>query len=79
MKVAELIKELRKLPKEAEVFLCKDWEEVDENGQLCDLYRLNDVCHQVNIVDEGLYFKEYNEVLLCFDEERAHAIINKNY
>lgn len=78
MKVQELIKELKKLPKEAEVFLCKDWEELDENNQLCDLYRLNDVCHQVNIVDEGLEFKEYDEVILCFDEERAHAEINRD-
>lgn len=78
MKVSELMKELRKLPKDAEVFLCKDWEMLDENGQLCDLYRLNDVCHQVNIVDEGLEFKEYYEVILCFDNERAHAEITHN-
>lgn len=75
MKVSELIKVLRKLPKDAEVYLCKDWEMLDENNQLFDLYRLNDVCHQVNIVDEGLNFVEYNEIILCFDEERAHAEI----
>ena len=47
MKVSELLKELKKMPKDAEVYLCKDWDELDEENCLIDLYRLNDVCEQV--------------------------------
>ena len=44
--------------KEAEVYLVKDWEEVDEDGNLNDLYRLRDITTQVVIVDEGMSFKD---------------------
>lgn len=36
MIVQELIKQLKKLPKDAEVYLCKDWDQVEE-GILTDL------------------------------------------
>ena len=49
MTVQELMKELRKMPKNAEVYLCKDWE----------------------MLDDGLDFVDIDEVILCFDEERA--------
>ena len=71
MTVQELMKELRKMPKNAEVYLCKDWEMLDEDNCLCDLYRLNDVCEQRIIIDDGLDFVDIDEVILCFDEERA--------
>ena len=48
--------------KDAEVFMCKDWEQVDEDGNLTDLYRLNDVTTQTLYV-----------VLLEFDEKPASA------
>ena len=32
--------------KEAEVYLVKDWEEVDEDGNLNDLYRLRDIINE---------------------------------
>ena len=57
--------------KEAEVYLCKDWEQVDENGTLTDLYHLNDVTEQTVIIDDGIDFTDMHEVLLCFDEQRA--------
>ena len=57
--------------KEAEVYLCKDWEQVDENGILTDLYHLNDVTEQTVTIDDGIDFTDMHEVLLCFDEQRA--------
>ena len=57
--------------KEAEVYLCKDWDQVDENGFLTDLYHLNDVTEQTVIIDDGIDFTDMHEVLLCFDEQRA--------
>lgn len=57
--------------KDAEVYLCKDWEQVDENGILTDLYHLNDVTEQTVIIDDGIDFVDMHEVLLCFDEQRA--------
>lgn len=64
--------------KEAEVYLVKDWEEVDEDGNLNDLYRLRDITTQVVIVDEGMNFKDVYEVLLDVDPERAHAEIHRD-
>ena len=64
--------------KEAEVYLVKDWEEVDEDGNLNDLYRLRDITTQVVIVDEGLDFKDVYEVLLDVDTERAHPEIHRD-
>ena len=46
MTVQELMKELKKLPKEANVYLVKDWEMLDEDNCLTDLYELEDVCKQ---------------------------------
>ena len=64
--------------KEAEVYLVKDREEVDEDGNLNDLYRLRDITTQVVIVDEGMNFKDVYEVLLDVDTERAHAEIHRD-
>lgn len=69
MKVKDLIKELKKLDQNAEVFLVKDWDQV-EDGVLTDRYLLNDICEQTVVIDEGLDFVDYKEVILCFDEER---------
>lgn len=52
MTVADLIKELKKLPKGSEVFMVKDWEDV-EDGCLNDLYRLIGVSAQVRIVEDA--------------------------
>ena len=76
MKAEELIKKLRRIPKDAEVYLCKDWEECDEDGNLVDLYRLDDVIHQKVIVDLGMDFRTDHEIILSFENTRAHAEIN---
>jgi len=79
MTVAEAIKELKKFPKDAEIYLCKDYELCDEEGILIDLYRLNYISHQFVIIDEGMDWKEVTEVLMEFDNKRAHWEVNKNY
>lgn len=67
MTVRELEKWCKKYPhKDAEVFLCRDWDQV-EDGVLTDLYALNDVCDQLNVVDVGLDFKDEYEVIMVFE------------
>lgn len=77
MTVAEAIKYLKKYPKDAEIYLCKDYEECDEEGNLIDLYRLNGISHQVVIIDEGMDWKDVTEVLVEFDNKRAHYEVIK--
>lgn len=57
--------------KDAEVYMVKDWDQVDENGTLTDLYKLTDINTQYIILDDGLDFVDVPEVLLEFEEERA--------
>ena len=57
--------------KEAEVYLCKDFTQMDEDGNLTDLYKLRDITTYTAIVDEGLDFVDVTEVILDFEEERA--------
>lgn len=62
--------------KDAEVYFVKDWKQVDDNGCLTDLYRVDNVVEQVNIVDEGLEFRDVHEVLISVESQRATARIN---
>ena len=59
--------------KDAEVFMCKDWEQVDEDGYLTDLYRLSGVVDQTYYIETGMDFMEIREVILEFDEKPASA------
>ncbi len=68
MKVSELMKELKQFPKDSEVFFVKDWEAVNESGELTDLRPLSGVTSQRVVVDMGLDFDDYTEVLLEFKE-----------
>ena len=70
MTVQELIKQLKKLPKDAEVYLCKDLDQVEE-GILTDLYKLDEVCDQTRICDMGMDFEEETDVILSFEAERV--------
>jgi len=70
MTVAEAIKELRRLPQDAEIFMVKDWDDV-EDGTLNDLYRLIGVSEQVRIVDDGMDWADETEIILEFENERA--------
>lgn len=71
MTVAEAIKELQQYPKDAEIYLCKDWEQLDEDNNLTDLYPLIGISEQVVIVDDGMDFVDIHEVIVEFDNEKA--------
>ncbi|MBR5640441.1 MAG: hypothetical protein IKW83_12090 [Muribaculaceae bacterium] len=79
MTVEQAIKELKKLPKKAEIFLVKDWEDFDEEGYLKDLYRLKFITHQMVVVEKGMEFEDITEVLMEFEETLAGPIIEKDY
>ena len=57
--------------KDAEVYLCKDWEDIDEDGYLTDLYRLCGISKQNVILYDGMDFVDVEEVILVFENERA--------
>lgn len=79
MKVSELIKELRKLPKDADVYLCKDWDDQDEEGHYLDLYRLDYVLDQTIFTETAMDFTEEHQIILDFETKRAEPRINKDY
>lgn len=66
MKVSEAIDLLKRYPKDCEIYLCKDWEQLDDNGNLCDLYRLQDVTSQSYYEDMGIEYVEVTEVIMDF-------------
>ena len=55
----------------------KYWEQVDEQGCLTDLYRLDGICDQVVIEDTGMDFQDTHEVILEFETEQATYHINR--
>ena len=56
MTVKELKNALMGLPADAEVYVVRDWDAVDEWGNLSDLAEVKDVQTQRVTVDEGLDF-----------------------
>ena len=64
MTVKELKNALKGLPADAEVYVVRNWESVDEWGNLTDIAEVRDVHTQTVTVDEGLDFQDYTEVLI---------------
>lgn len=64
MTVKELKNALKGLPADAEVYVVRNWEIVDEWGNLTDIAEVRDVQTQTVTVDEGLDFQDYTEVLI---------------
>lgn len=64
MTVKELKDALKGLPADAEVYVVRNWESVDEWGNLTDIAEVRDVQTQTVTVDEGLDFQDYTEVLI---------------
>lgn len=64
MTVKELKDALKGLPADAEVYVVRDWETVDEWGNLDDLAEVADVHTQTVTVDDGLDFRDITEVLI---------------
>ncbi len=78
MTVAEAIKQLKKYPKDADIYLVKDWEqECDEQGCFQILYRLRSITYQELVVEDGMDGKDVTEVLLDCEEEPAQGSIGK--
>ena len=67
MTAEELRRELSRYPKDAKVYLVKDWDAI-EDGVLTDLAELTGVSSQIEVVDNGLDFEDLHEVLLEFEE-----------
>lgn len=63
MTVKELKDALKGLPADAGVYVARDWETVDEWGNLDDLAEVADVHTQTVAVDDGLDFRDITEVL----------------
>ena len=66
MKVSEAIDILKRYPKDCEIYLCKDLEQLDDNGNLTNLYRLQDVTSQSYYEDMGIECVEVTEVIMDF-------------
>jgi len=64
MTVRELRHALVGLPPEAEIYVVRDWERVDDYGNLDDLAEVEGVHTQRVTVDEGLDFRDILEVLI---------------
>lgn len=64
MTVKELKNALKGLPADADVYVVRNWESVDEWGNLDDIAEVRDVQTQTVTVDEGLDFQDYTEVLI---------------
>lgn len=69
MTVGELKKALKGYKDTSEVFLVKDWEACNENGELIALASLRTVTDQRVVIDMGLDFEDQTQVLLEFEEE----------
>ena len=69
MTVGELKKALRGYKDSSEVFLVKNWEAFNENGELTELASLRSVTEQRVVIDMGLDFEDATQVLLEFEED----------
>lgn len=69
MNVGELKKALKGYKDSCEVYMVKDWEVFNENGELTDLAGLKDVTSQRLVIDMGLEFVDETQVLLEFEED----------
>ena len=78
MTVDELIKRLRRFPKNAEVFILPDELECDEDGYNTDLHRISEVVHQDTYVETNGDFIKITEVMVKFEENWAYFRANKD-
>lgn len=64
MKVKDFIKELKRYPQDAEVYVVGDWEQYDEQGNLSDLKPVYDVSSQNVVIETSMDFEDVTEVLI---------------
>ena len=53
--------------------MCKDFEKIDEQGNLTDLYRLQSISTQSRSVDLGLDWDEITDVILEFSQDSVNV------
>jgi hypothetical protein len=63
MTVSELIKELKKYPKDARVFAVADWEDTDDEGRFRKVNEIESTSEQTWYDDTG-FDRDYTEVLI---------------
>ncbi len=69
MTVKELQEWCRKCHhKDAEVYVCKNWLSVDDDGNLTDLCPVTDVVEQCVTVDPGMDFDDEHQAIIGFSE-----------
>lgn len=68
MNVGELKKALKGYEDSSEVYLVKDWEACNDQGELTELAALKDVTNQRIVIDMGLDFEDQTQVLLEFED-----------
>jgi len=64
MTVKELKDALKGYKNDCEVFLVKDWEVCNENGELTELAEVRDITSQRIVIDMGLDFENRTQVLI---------------
>ena len=64
MKVKDFIKELKRYPQDAEVYVVGDWEKYDEFGNLSNLKAVYDLSSQNVVIETGMDFEDVTEVLI---------------
>ena len=64
MKVKDFIKELKRYPQDAEVYVVGDWEKYAEFGNISDLKPVYDVSSQNVVIETGMDFEDVTEVLI---------------
>lgn len=64
MTIKEFIKELKRYPQDAEVYVVGDWEKCDEYGNITDLKAVYDVSSQNIVIETGMDFEDVTEVLI---------------
>ncbi len=64
MKVKDFIKELKRYPQDAEVYVVGDWEQYDEQGNLSDLKAVYDVSSQNVVIETSMDLEDVTEVLI---------------
>ena len=63
MTVSELIKELKKYPRDARVVAVMDWEKLDDDGRLTECREFESTSSQTWFDDTG-FVQDYTEVLI---------------
>lgn len=57
--------------KDADVYICKDWLAVDDEGNLTELYPVTDITMQCVTVDLGMDFEDEYQAIIEVSDSKA--------